>query len=94
MLNSLELNICHVIKQNESKVANTVFKIQPNKADSLFCFLLFVQSLTVCIFETNCPISVGFSLNLSLNNTLLENAKKPNNHIFQHLTHLLDRITC
>ena len=33
-----------MIKQNESELANTVFKIQPNKADSFFCFLLFVQS--------------------------------------------------
>ena len=30
--------------ENESELANTVFKIQPNKADSFFCFLLFVQS--------------------------------------------------
>ena len=37
-------HICDVIKQNESELAITVFKIQPNKADSFFCFLLFVQS--------------------------------------------------
>ena len=47
-------------------------KIQPNKANSFFCFLLFVQSF-------NClePIASGFSPHWSLNNTLIENAKKP-----------------
>ena len=61
--------MCDVIKQNESKLANSVFKIQPNKTDSFFCFLLFVQQTpsTVYIFGTNCLISVGFSPNLSLN---------------------------
>ena len=33
--------MCDVIKQNVLELANTVFKIQPNKADSFFCFLLF-----------------------------------------------------
>ena len=36
--------LSEVIKQNESELANTVFKIRSNKADSFFCFLLFVQS--------------------------------------------------
>ena len=37
--------MCDATKQNESKLANTqFFKIQPNKADSFFYFLLFVQS--------------------------------------------------
>ena len=53
---------CDVIKQNESELTNTVFKIQPNKADSFFCFLLFVQSFN-CI-GTNCPISLGLSTKL------------------------------
>ena len=35
-------DICDVIKQNELELANTVCKTQPNKADSFFCFLLFV----------------------------------------------------
>ena len=39
--------ICDVIKQNESELANTVVKIQPNKADSFFCLLLFVQSFNL-----------------------------------------------
>ena len=54
---------CDVIKQNELELTNTVFKIQPNKADSFFCFLLFVQSFNCFYFGTNCPISVGFSPN-------------------------------
>ena len=67
---------CNVIKQNESELANTVFKIQPNKPIASFVsYCLFTLS-TVCIFGTNCPISVGFSPNSSLNNTLIENAKK------------------
>ena len=36
--------ICDVIKQNESELANTVYKIQLNNATSFFCFLLFFQS--------------------------------------------------
>ena len=43
---------CDVIKQNESELANTVFKIQPNKADSFFCFLLLVQSFN-CLYLWN-----------------------------------------
>ena len=43
---------CDVIKQNELELANTVFKIQPNKADSFFCFLLFVQSFN-CLYLWN-----------------------------------------
>ena len=53
-------NICDVIKQNESELTNTVFKIQPNKANSFFCFLLSVQSFN-CFYL--CPISVGFPSN-------------------------------
>ena len=52
-------NICDVIKQNESELANTVLKIQPNIANSFFYSCLFNPS-TVCIFGTNVPISVGF----------------------------------
>ena len=44
--------ICDVIKQNELKLANIVFKIQPNQADSFFCFLLFVQSFN-CLYLWN-----------------------------------------
>ena len=44
--------ICDLIKQNESELANTVFKIQPNKTCSFFCFLLFVQSFN-CLYLWN-----------------------------------------
>ena len=56
------MNICDVIKQNESKLANTVFKIQPKSQVSFVSYCLFNPS-TVSIFGTNCPISVGFSPN-------------------------------
>ena len=49
-------NICDVIKQNESKLANTVFKIHLNKATSFFSFLLFFQSFN----RTHFTISMGF----------------------------------
>ena len=52
--------ICDVIKQNE--LANTVFKIQPKPIVSFVSYCLFNPS-TVCIFGTNCSISVGFSPN-------------------------------
>ena len=45
-------NIYDVIKQNELELAKTVFKIQPNKADNFFCFLLFVQSFN-CLYLWN-----------------------------------------
>ena len=45
-------SICDVIKQNESELANTVLKIQPNKANSFLCFWLFVQSFS-CLYLRN-----------------------------------------
>ena len=42
--------ICDVIKQNELELTNIVFKL--NKADSFFCFLLFVQSVN-CLYLWN-----------------------------------------
>ena len=60
----ISVNICDVIKQIEPELANTVFKIQPNKANSFFCFFYCLfNPLTGCIFGTNYPISVGFSPN-------------------------------
>ena len=53
-------SICDVIKQNESELANTAFKIKPNKAYSFFCVLLFVQSFN-CLYLWN--QFVGFSPN-------------------------------
>ena len=44
--------ICDVIKQYESELANTASKIQSNKADSFFCFLMFVQSFN-CLYHWN-----------------------------------------
>ena len=60
-------NICDVIKQNQSEVRNIDFKIEPNKAENFFCFLLFLASFkgvlhlwalflkTLCIFSKNKP---------------------------------------
>ena len=63
------LPICDVIKQNESEIANTVLKIQPNKADSFFLFLivsilqLFVSLEPVDLFHirrtTSVPLGKG-----------------------------------
>ena len=36
--------ICDVIKQNQSEVGNIDFKIEPNIAENIFCFLLFLAS--------------------------------------------------
>ena len=37
-------DICDVIKQNQSEVRNIDFKIELNKAENVFCFLLFLAS--------------------------------------------------
>ena len=55
------VTICDVIKQNELELANTNYKIKPNKADSFFVSYCFCNLSTFCIFGTNCPISEGFS---------------------------------
>ena len=47
---------------------------QTNPMVSFASYCLFNPS-TVCIFGTNCSISVGFSPNWSLNDTPVENAK-------------------
>ena len=39
-----QLTKCDVIKQNQSEVGNIDFKIEPNKAENIFCFLLFLAS--------------------------------------------------
>ena len=38
------IGIYDVIKQNQSEVGNIDFKIEPNKAKNVFCFLLFLAS--------------------------------------------------
>ena len=45
-------HICDVIKQNQSEVGNIDFKIEPNKAENVFCFLLFLASLN-CSYLRN-----------------------------------------
>ena len=42
--NATRTSICDVIKQNQSEVRNIDFKIEPNKAENVFCFLLFLAS--------------------------------------------------
>ena len=59
---------------------------------SFVSYCLFNPS-TVCIFGTNCPISVGFQPNESLNNTLIENGEKTQNIFFEFRLILLDCIT-
>ncbi len=36
-----EIQICDVIKQNESELANIDLEIESNKGSKSFCFLLF-----------------------------------------------------
>ena len=43
---------CDVIKQNQSEVGNIDFKIEPNKAENVFCFLLFLTSFN-CAYLWN-----------------------------------------
>ena len=42
--------ICDVVKQYELELANTVFKIQPNKTDSFFCFLIIIIIIIMWIY--------------------------------------------
>ena len=49
-----------VTKQNESELANTVFKIQPNKTSSFFCYLLFIQSFNYLYLWNQLPNLWGF----------------------------------
>ena len=44
--------ICDVIKQNQSQVGNIDFQIEPNKAENVFCFLLFLGSF-ICSYLWN-----------------------------------------
>ena len=61
--------ICDVIKQNQSEVGNIDFKIEPHKAENVFCFLLFFCILQLLIsLEPIAPISMGFSAKCSCEN--------------------------
>ena len=68
-----------MIKQNESELASTVFKIQPHKANSFFWFLLFLQSFN-CLYLwnqlSNLYRQYFHQIKAYNNNTLIENAQK------------------
>ena len=76
-------NICDVIKQNELELANTVFKIQPNKADSFFCFLLFVQSLNCLYLWNQFSNLCGVFIKLKPKQYPNRKCPKNQNHIFR-----------
>ena len=40
---------CDAIKQNQSEVGNIDFKIQPNKAENVLCFLFFFGILQLLL---------------------------------------------
>ena len=62
-------SVRYVIKQNESKVANTDFEIELIKTKKFLCFLLFCKPTTACcISGTNQPIFMGFSAKCSIKN--------------------------
>ena len=75
--------ICDVIKQNESELANIVFMIQPNKDDSFFCFLLFVQSFNCLYFWNQLPNLCGVFTKLKPKQYPNRKSKKNKNPIFQ-----------
>ena len=52
-LKEVSVNNCDVIKQNQSKVRNIDFKIEPNKAEIVFCFHCFWHPSTAHIYGTN-----------------------------------------
>ena len=84
-----------MVKQNASELANTVFEIQPNKADSFFCFLLFVKSFN-CLYLWNqllnlCGVNFHQSKPKQYPNRKCQNKKKI--IFFDFRLILLDRIT-
>ena len=91
--------ICDVIKQNESELANTVFKIQPNKADSSYCFLLFVQSFNCLYLWNQLHNLYGVFTKLKPKQYPNRKCQKNKNHSFDfklillaHITHILSKI--
>ena len=74
-------------KQNELELANTVFKIQPNKADSFFCFLLFVQSFNCLYLWNQLPNLCGVFTKLKPKQYPNRKCQKNKNHIFRLQTH-------
>ena len=86
----VEETICDVIKQNESELTNTVFKIQSNKADS---FLLFVQSFN-CLYLWNQLLNLcGIFTKLKPKQYLNRKCWKTKIIFFDFRLILLDRIT-
>ena len=82
-------------KQNETELAFILFS-RYNQAKPIISFVSFClfNPLTVCIFGTNCPISVGFPpLYKSLNNTLNKKCQKTKIIFYYFRLILLDRIT-
>ena len=61
-----ESKICDAIKQNELELTNIKLKIQSNKADNFFCFLLFLQSLKMVLLENQMPNLHGVFAKLKL----------------------------
>ena len=83
-----------MIKQNESELANTPFKIQPNKADSFVCFLLFVQSFNCLYLWNQLPNLSGVFTKLKPKQYPNRKCpKKPKIIFFDFRLILLDRIT-
>ena len=71
---------------NMSRNSQILFlRYRQTKPIVYFVSCLFNPS-TVCIFGTNCPISVGFSPTFTAQ-TIIENTKKTKNHIFRLQTH-------
>ena len=75
------------MKQNELELTNTIFKIQPNTADSFFCFLLFVQSFNCLYLWNKLPNLWGIFTKLKPKQYPNRKCQKNKNHIFQLQTH-------
>ena len=58
--------ICDAIKQNESELANINLKIQPNKADNFFCFIVFTITQNAIFLENKLPNLHGVFTKLKL----------------------------
>ena len=71
-----------MIKQNELELANTIFKIQPKKVDSSFCFLLFVQSFNYSYLWNQLSNLCGVFTKLKPKQYLNRKYQKIKNHIF------------
>ena len=76
---------CNVIRQNESELANTVFKIQPNKADSFNCLYLWNQLPNLCGVFSKLREVLTQLLFQNLNFAFFHHFKRE--HIFFHYQH-------